>query len=192
MTRVGTGALVSLLFLACVGIPSSAAADGFVGGLIGYNFGGNASCPTLRNCEDKHRNTGGMFGSIGKGGGAEVEVASASDLLATTGASSSSVQSYMSNVLVGPKLGPVQPFGLFGVGMLRMHAEFTTPASTHSENKFGWNAGVGLIVWLGHVGIRGDLRRFSAFGNSDYLESLTGGDPKLHYGRASGSVLIKF
>jgi hypothetical protein len=184
--------MVAVVFVSCFGAQRVASADGFIGGLIGYNFGGNASCPTLRNCEEKHRNTGGVFGSLGKGGGAEVEVASASDLLATTGATSSSVQSFMSNALLGPKLGPVQPFGLFGVGLLRMHAEFATPASTHTENKLGWDAGFGVIVWLGHVGIRGDLRRFSAFGDSDYLRSLTGDDAKLDYGRASAALLVKF
>ena len=53
-------------------------------------------------------------------------------------------------------------------------------------------AGFGVIVFLGHVGIRGDIRHFSAVGDSDYLKSLTGDDAKLDYGRASGSILIKF
>ena len=190
--RVRAVLLVSMLTVGLIALPSPAHAQGFVGGLIGYNFGGNADCPTLRNCETKHRNLGVTVGSLGKGGGAEFEVSDASELLVSTGADSSSVRSFMSNGLVGPKLGPVQPFGLFGVGMLRMHTEFTTPVSTHTENKFAWDAGFGVIVFLGHVGIRGDIRHFSAFGDSDYLKSLTGDDAKLDYGRASGSILIKF
>ena len=190
--RVRTALLVSIVAVGLLAGPSSAHAQGFIGGLIGYNFAGNADCPTLRNCETKHRNLGVTVGTLGKGGGAEFEVSDASDLLVSTGADSSSVRSFMSNGLIGPKIGPVQPFGLVGVGVLRMHTEFTAAAATHTENKIGWDAGFGVIVFLGHVGIRGDIRRFSALGDSDYLRSITGGDAKLDYGRASGSILIKF
>ena len=64
MTRPTTMSIVprltvtALAALAAFALPASARAEGFVSPLIGFNFGGDASCQTASNCEDKRLNFG--------------------------------------------------------------------------------------------------------------------------------------
>jgi opacity protein-like surface antigen len=171
-----------------------ARAQGFVGILLGYNFGGNSTCEGIRNCEEKHRNLGVSVGAVGKAGGFEAELSFANELLGKTPATSSRVTTLMGNSVAGPRWGAVQPYGLIGVGLIRMHVETdgTLVEANHDENQFGWDGGFGVIVWLGPVAVRGDIRHFNSFQDSDFLRALTGDDAKLDFSRLSGSVLIKF
>jgi opacity protein-like surface antigen len=174
-----------------VATPSAARADGFLSGLIGYNFGGSSGCPTITNCEDKHINYGVSGGSIGVIG-FEEELAYAKDFFGKTSAGSSSVLTLMSNLLVAPGFGPVHPYVLGGVGLMRAHTDFT-PSSLIElyENQFAWDVGGGVMVFAGRVGVRGDIRHFHSFQDTTLFGIFASGT-KLDFGRAAGAIVFKF
>ena len=181
-----------------VATPSAARADGFLSGLIGYNFGGNSGCPSIRDCEDKHLNLGASVGSVGIIG-FEEELAYAKDFFGKTDTGSSSVLTLMSNLMIAPGFGPVHPYVLGGVGLMRTHTDFgVAQLLDFDENQFAWNVGGGIMVFAGHVGVRGDIRHFHSFQDSDLLDFLTrtgvatSSGAKLDFGRVSGAIVLKF
>src|ERR1041385_4285745 len=128
MRIVRSCACLSLVILVSILLtPSPARADGFLSGMIGYNFGGDAGCPTIRNCDDKRVNLGVSGGSVGVIG-FEEELAYAKDFFGKNSAGSSSVLTLMSNLLVAPGFGPVHPYVLGGVGLMRARTDFTPSA----------------------------------------------------------------
>jgi opacity protein-like surface antigen len=175
-----------------VATPSAARADGFLSGLIGYNFGGAAGCPTLRNCDDKRANLGVSVGSVGVIG-FEEELAYAKDFFGKTDSGSSSVLTLMSNLLIAPGFGVVHPYVTGGVGLMRSHTDFTPSSlvTDVNDNQFAWDVGGGVMVFAGHVGVRGDIRHFHSFQDTGFLGFLTSGS-KLDFGRASGAIVLKF
>jgi len=106
---------------------------------------------------------------------------------------SSSVLTLMGNVMLAPQFGVAQPYALIGLGLIKTHVEFTAISLLESNNNhFGWDAGGGLIVFLGrHVGVRGDIRYFHAFQDLDVL-GIGLGDTKLDFGRAAAGVVFRF
>jgi opacity protein-like surface antigen len=175
--------------------PSSARAEGFISGLVGYNFGGDSGCPSATNCEDKHTNWGGSIGSLGIIG-FEEELAYAKNFFGSSTAGSNSVLTLMSNVLIAPGFGPVHPYVTGGVGLMRTHTDFTPSQLlnvSNSDNNFAWDVGGGAMVFFGHVGVRGDIRHFHSFQDTTlpFVNISTGGT-KIDFGRVSGSIVLKF
>ena len=194
MRIVRSCAYFSLAVLAFIlATPSSARADGFLSGLIGYNFGGDAGCPTLQNCDDKRANLGVSAGSIGVIG-FEEELAYAKDFFGKSSAGGSSVLTLMSNLLIAPGFGPVHPYVLGGAGLLRARTDFTPSALilNASDNQFAWDVGGGVMVFAGHVGVRGDIRHFHSFQETTGLLGFLATGDKLNFGRASGAIVFKF
>jgi opacity protein-like surface antigen len=184
LLRIGVFALlVSLL-------PSRAAsAQGFVSPLIGYDFGGDSSCPTLRGCEDKKRNIGVSFGTLGNVFGSEVEIASAQNFFGRTPVTSSSVRTTMGNILLAPRFGPVRPYGAIGVGLIKARVKATEEST---DTHFGWNLGGGLMLLpTRHVGVRAEIRYFHAFQDLELI-GISLGDGKLDFGRAAAAVVFVF
>ncbi len=171
----------------------TASAQGFISPLIGFNFGGDAGCPTATNCEDKNLNLGVSFGSLGTVFGFEVEVAYAKDFFGAAPGMSSNVLTAMSNLMIVPDLKVVRPYALAGVGLMKSHAELTGASLLSTDNNaFGWNVGGGLMVFLtSNVGLRGDIRYFHAFQNLE-LGGITVSDTKLDFGRAAAALVFKF
>jgi opacity protein-like surface antigen len=176
-----------------IGTATQARAQGFISPLIGYDFGGDAGCPNLNNCEDKKLNASVSFGAMGNVFGVEEEFAYAPSFFGDAPGLSSSVLTLMSNVLLVPNLGPVRPYVLAGIGLIKTHIELTTASVfTTDNNAFGWDVGGGLIGFVGdHVGVRGDLRYFHSFQDLTIL-GFTLGDSKINYGRVSAGVVLKF
>jgi opacity protein-like surface antigen len=188
----------SLLFVlistvVVLGAAAPARAEGFVSPYLGYNFGGDASCPKISGCEDKRLNVGAALGTLGSVFGFEEDFAYAKNFFGTAPALDSSVLTIMSNLMIAPKIGPVQPYVLGGIGLMKTHVAFT-PSSvfTSDNNNAGWDVGGGLIVFFGnHVGVRGDLRYLHAFQDLNLL-GVTVSDTKLDFGRASAGLVLKF
>jgi len=67
--------------------------------------------------------------------------------------------------MIVPAIGPVHPYVLGGVGLIKSHVEFTTASIlTTNNNNFGWDLGGGVILLFGgHLGVRGDIRHFHSF-----------------------------
>jgi len=95
--------------------------------------------------------------------------------------------------MVVPKIGPVRPYVLGGIGLIKTHVELK-PSSllTADNNNVGWNVGGGVMGFFGeHLGLRGDIRHFHSFQNLTLL-GFTLSDTKLDFGRASAALIVKF
>jgi opacity protein-like surface antigen len=168
-------------------------AQGFVSPFLGYNFGGDAGCPEITDCEDKNLNWGVGVGSLGAILGAELEFAFIPNFFGETPGVENSVFTLMGNVMLAPRFGPVQPYGTAGLGLIKSRVELNVGGLIENDNNdFGWNTGGGIFIFFGdHVGIRGDIRYFHAFQALEVL-GIDIGDTKLDYGRVSGALALKF
>jgi opacity protein-like surface antigen len=187
-------AITTLAALATLAVPSLAHADGFISPLIGFNFGGDASCQTASNCEDKRLNFGVGLGAMNAVFGFEEEFAYARDFFGIRpGLQNASVLTVMSNFMLVPKIGPVRPYVLGGVGLMKTHTEFTSTALLSTDNNnFGWDVGGGLMVTIApHVGVRGDIRYFHSFQDLS-VGGFALSDSKLDFGRAAAAVIFTF
>jgi hypothetical protein len=173
-------------------------AQAFFSPFVGYDFGGDSGCHSFRGCEDKKLNMGIGFGSLGQNSGFEQEFAYAKHFFGEVPGRDSSVLTLMSNFMIAPKIGPVRPYGLFGVGLMKTNVELSVgDVISFTNNHFAWDVGGGIMVFFGeHFGIRGDLRRFQSFqdlhieGFND-LGGFTLDNTKLDYGRASVAIVLK-
>ncbi len=186
-------ATTALAFLFVVGAASDLRAQGFISPFIGFNFSGDSGCPTISDCDDKRLNVGVAFGTMGNVLGFETEFAYANDFFGSAPAYSSSVLTLMGNLMVVPNFGPVRPYALVGLGLIRTNVELTPESLLSTENNnFGWDIGGGVFLFFGdHVGVRGDIRYYHAFQDLSVL-GLTLSNTKLDFGRASGALVLKF
>lgn len=184
---------ICLLMLLAAAAPSRA--QGFISPLIGYDFGGNSGCPQISNCEDKRTNVGVAFGAMGKILGFEEEFADAKNFFGSVGDQSSSVITLMSNLMIVPAIGPVHPYVLGGLGLMKTHVEFTrADVLSTDNNSLGWDIGGGVTVLFSpHVGIRGDIRHFhSAKSITIPFVGTTPTDENITFGRASAALVLAF
>jgi opacity protein-like surface antigen len=179
-----------LVLLALSAVP--ARADGFLSPFIGFNYGGDSTnCATLTSCNEKRVNWGVALGATGGIFGFEEEFAYAPNFFGTTSGSDNAVLTLMSNLLLVIPAGPVQPYGLVGVGLVRPHAQLSASSLASNQNTLGWDIGGGINVYLAHaVGIRGDLRHIRT------LQDITLGgvfnNAPLDFWRASAGLTLRF
>jgi opacity protein-like surface antigen len=169
-----------------------ARADGFVTPSVGFNFGGDTTnCASLRSCDDRRVNWGVSVGTTGGIFGFEEELAYAPNFFGTTSGGDNAVLTLMSNLLVVIPAGPVQPYGLVGLGLVRPHAQLNAQSIASNQNTLGWDIGGGVNVFLAHaVGVRGDVRHVRT------LQDVTLGgifvNAPLDFWRASAGVTFRF
>ena len=189
--RVWSAALLALLLV--IVVPAAASAQGFISPFIGYDFGGDSGCLELTDCEDKNGNYGVSFGAMGRVVGFEAEIGYAKDFFGESPDTSSSVLTFMANLMIGPKIGPVRPYVVGGLGMVKTHAELTVTDLLEDDNTdFGWDFGGGLMVMFGeNVGVRGDIRRFSTFDLPEIL-GLDLGEGSLSFNRVAAALVLAF
>ena len=192
-TRFRPIVLCTMLVVLTSALPTSARAQGFVSPLIGYDFGGDSGCPEITGCEDKKLNVGVGLGTLGSFFGAELDISYARDFFGSAPSYSSSVLTVMGDVLVGPRLGPAQPYFAVGLGLIKSHIDFDVASLLETDNNdFGWNIGGGLMIFPAeHFGVRGDIRHFHAFQDLGVL-GIPLGSTKLDFSRASGAVVFRF
>lgn len=186
---------VPLLAFALLTISTPARAQGFISPLIGYDFGGDSGCPTLRNCQDKHLNIGVALGVLGPILGFEEEISDARNFFGEVPGQKSSVVTVMSNLMLVPKLGPIHPYVVGGLGLMKTHVEFTTSTVLSTkESSLAWDLGGGAIVLFSpHVGVRGDIRHFHSMQRATVpLLDTIFTDARLNFGRASASLVLAF
>jgi opacity protein-like surface antigen len=170
-------------------------AQGFISPLIGYDFGGNSGCPEITNCEDKRTNIGVALGSMGTILGFEEEFADARNFFGSVGTQSSSVITIMSNIMIVPAIGPVHPYLLAGLGLMKTHVEFTrSDVLSATNNSLAWDVGGGVtVLFTPHFGVRGDIRHFhSAKSFTIPFVGITPTDENLTFGRASAALVLAF
>jgi opacity protein-like surface antigen len=184
-----------LMFALSTGWAATARAQSFISPLIGFNFGGDAACPNITGCEDKRLNYGVSLGKMGSVFGFEEEFAFANNFFGTAPSlKSNNVLTLMSNVMFVPKIGPIRPYGLAGLGLIRTHVEPTVTSLVTAENSnFGWDLGGGVIVGGEHIGIRGDIRYFHTFSSQTILiPQVVLSNAELNFGRASVALMLMF
>jgi opacity protein-like surface antigen len=193
--RSSLAVLFAALFLLAGGRPAHA--QGFISPFIGYNFGGDAGCPEITNCEDKRMDWGVSLGALGNIVGFEAEFGYTKNFFGESVGQTSNVMTFMGNFMLAPKIGPVQPYGLVGLGLIRTSVEGVGTSS--DQNQFGWDLGGGLMLFFGqHVGLRGDVHYYHSFQTLDFLNlpnlPIIGsvGGRKLDYGRAGAGLVFKF
>jgi hypothetical protein len=182
----------TLLVLAAA---APARAQGFISPLIGYDFGGNSGCPEINDCQDKRTNFGVAIGTMGKILGFEEELADAKNFFGSVGTQSSSVITVMSNVMIVPAIGPVHPYLLGGLGLMKTHVDFTrSDVLSTTNNGLAWDLGGGVTVLFGgHLGVRGDIRHFHSTKSFTIpFTGITPTDEKLTFGRASAALVLAF
>ena len=187
---------VIAVFLATVflGTVAPAHAQGFIAPFAGYNFGGDAQCPEIDDCDDKRLNAGLAFGKLGSVFGFEQEFAYTKDFFGSAPGLSSSVLTVMSSMMVAPKIPIVRPYFVLGVGLIRTDVEITAAnlvLGGSGNNNFGWNIGGGIMLGSQHVAVRGDLRFIHAFDDFELL-GIPLSDTDLDFGRASIGLFLSF
>lgn len=189
--RRSATALLAVAIVIVAARPS--AAQGFISPFFGYNFSGDAGCPEVTGCEDKHANYGVAVGALGSVVGFEAELGYTNDFFGASSNQSTKVLTVMGNVMIAPKLGPIQPYGLGGLGLMRTSIE--SAGADEDQNQFGWDVGGGVIGFFNaHIGVRGDVRYFHAFEILDFsrFPNLPIRETKLDFGRISIAMVFKF
>jgi opacity protein-like surface antigen len=164
-------------------VTGTATAQAFFTPFVGYNFGGDSvNCASFSNCDDKRMNIGMSFGSTGRFAGTEQELSYVRHFFDTADSSGSMVTA-MSNFLVIVPAGPVRPYGVVGIGLLRAHS------SVGTKNSLGYDIGGGVNVFFtSRFGLRADVRRMRSL-QSVTLFALSG--EKLEFWRASLGVTFR-
>jgi hypothetical protein len=179
-----------LIFVALAsGAARDAWSEGFVSPFVGYNFGGEAGCPNLSSCRNKHVNGGIAVGIQGPVFGLEIDFNFTDDFFGSTPGLESSSLSLMSGLMLAPKIGPFRPYLVAGVGLLRIHVAVASLAS--DTNNLAGEAGGGLSVMFNRVGVRGDVRYFNSLQDVTFL-GLPLRDVRIGYGRASAGIVVVF
>jgi opacity protein-like surface antigen len=187
--RVGVAGLILVL-----GMASPSFAQGYISPLIGFDFGGDSGCPEVTSCEDKNLNLGVAVGALGGFFGTELEFAYAQDFFGEIPGVSSNVLTVMGNVMLAPRFGPVQPYGLIGVGLIKSRTDLNVgDLSDTDNNDFGWDVGGGLMVFFNdNIGVRGEIRHFHAFQDFTAFFLEVDEQTKLDFGRAAAGVVFRF
>lgn len=193
LARAGRLRLSTLIVVIIIATAAPAPAQGFISGMLGFNFGGVSGCPEIRGCENKQRDLSLGFGKFGTIFGAETEIAYSPKFFGDAPGLSSNVVTIMGNVMLAPKAGPVRPYLLAGTGIMKTHfALRTTSLLTMNDTSLGYVVGGGVVAFLtDHFGVRGDLRYFHSFPDVTIL-GITLPSEKLNYSRIGGGIVLQF
>jgi opacity protein-like surface antigen len=171
-------------------LPAQSAAQVYINPYIGYNFGGDSGCADILGCEDKNINWGVAFGMVGPIVGGELEFGYTNGFFGESATTQTAVTTIMGNFMLAPRFGPIQPYGLAGLGVIRSKVEGVTE---EDQSDFGYNVGAGLMIFFGsHFGVRVDYRYFHSFDALEILGIDFNQENKLNFNRFSGGVMFKF
>jgi len=182
-------AAIALALLSSTAAP--ARADGFITPYLGFGFSGDsANCQSLTNCEERRNHWGVSLGTTNGVLGFEQDIAWAPDFFGRTPGTHNAMLTFMSNLMVVIPAGPIQPYGVIGLGLMRPHVTFDAQSLALNKNAFGWDLGGGLNIFLArNVGVRGDLRRLKTFENVTLGVFST---DKINFWRGSAGVTFRF
>ena len=190
--NVYRSAALALVLAAATAAP--ARAQGFISPFIGYNFGGDSSfyCASFSNCEDKRLSWGVAFGTTNGVLGFEEEIAYTKNFFGerTGSGGDNAVLTVMSNILLVVPAGPVRPYALIGLGLIRPHEKFNSSSLDLSANTLGYDIGGGInLFFVPNVGLRGDVRHLHTL--QDVTLGVFNGQ-HLDFWRASAGLTFKF
>ena len=197
----------SIVTVALAAAPRPASADWTLTPFVGWNFGGAADINTgssgsnTSSTFERKIDYGASLAKMGSGPiGFEIDFGYSPNFFETGTAASgfdftndSNVTTLTGNVLIGAHGGPIRPYVVGGVGLIRTNVQDLSGLfSATSKNDFGMDVGGGVMGFFSNnVGLRGDVRYFRSFrGTTDNASGITLGDFK--FWRASAGVSFKF
>jgi hypothetical protein len=180
---------IALALMSSTAVP--ARADGFITPFLGFGFSGDsATCRSLTDCEERRNQWGVSIGTTNGIFGFEEDIAYAPDFFGRTPGGDNAMLTMMSNVMLIVPAGPIQPYALVGVGLMRPHVKFDALSLALNRNAFGYDIGGGVNIFFGrNVGVRGDLRRLKTF--EDVTLGVFSTD-KINFWRGSAGVTLRF
>ena len=180
-----------ILTVCLLGVAAPARAQGFITPFVGYNYGGDSDdCAGFQACNSRRLNFGVSIGKTGGMFGVEEDIGYASQFFGTTAGGNNAVLTAMSNLLLVIPAGPIQPYGLFGFGLVHAHAQLDSSLISLNKNSLGYDIGGGVNIFFGKkVGIRGDIRRMKTF--DSFTLGIFGND-QLNFWRASAGITIRY
>jgi opacity protein-like surface antigen len=105
----------------------------------------------------------------------------------------SNVTTLMANLVVGPGSGPVRPYGVFGLGLLRSRVDGGDFFEDITTNDFGFNAGFGVMGMASdRVGFRGDVRYFRSLEDPEADDDFDVAVGNFDFWRATGGITFRF
>ena len=177
MKMIVTGAMLLAL------LPKPAAADWLFTPNVGGLFGGSANFGQFADRDDeieKRMSFGGSIGFMGAGiFGAEADFSFSpnfyNDTIGPTDFKfgEGNLTTIMGNLILGAPIGGqrgpgIRPYATAGIGMIRSKLTTDTLFNDLSTNDLGYNLGGGVLAFFSdNVGLRGDLRYFRAFQDSE-------------------------
>jgi hypothetical protein len=182
--------LVVLLVAPSAWAQSRGGVPRYLSPFMGWHYGGDAVCQKASECDDKTSDLGLALGS-GAGVAFEEEFLYARRFFGDDPALSSSVVTAMSNVVVGPRIGFIRPYGLLGAGFIKARVKLTLQDLADSQTGLAWNIGGGVEIGSARLGLRADIRRVHSMKEFDLpLVPLEG--VKLDFSRASFGLVFRY
>jgi len=185
-----------LLAAAALSLGSTTArAQGFITPFLGYNFGGDSSnCESLTSCQDKRLNFGVSIGAAGGLLGFEEDIAYAKNFFGEVPGVENNVFTAMSNLMIRVPAGPVQPYVIGGIGLIRPHVSLNPTSVSSDNNALGYDLGGGVnVMFSPHTGVRGDVRHLHTLQDVGIfsLGHIVSGQ-RLNFWRASVGLALTF
>ena len=193
MRPLGPALLCSVILLLA---PATASGQGYLTAFVGGNFGGDSGVSLDESINDTSKlDYGARLGLLAGGVfGGEIEVGYTPNFYGKgTVFDSSSVLTVMGNVVLGVPAGPVRPYAVIGLGLIRRTITFAQgqgePSVTDSRAAYDLGGGLNLF-FSQHVGINADFRYFRNFSTGNVILDLE--NDKFNYARGAIGVTFKF
>lgn len=181
-----------ILAISLLALPvARAQAQPYLAPFVGVNIGGDAGCQTLTACEGQTSSVGLAVGTSNVLVGFEEEFGYARHFFGDGPGRGGNVLTLMSNLVVGPRIGVVHPYGVIGLGLIKTRVDLSLDGLATSDSSLGWNIGGGLELGGARVGVRGDMRYIHAVHDLG-LPGLPFTDLRLDFGRASAGLVLRF
>lgn len=174
----------------CAGSVREARADWLLTPYLGVVFGGDA--------EKEQVNYGLSAAFLGNGAlGLELDASLTPNFFDTDSGviDDSNVSTVMANLMLSiPGSGPsFRPYVAAGAGLIRLRATSVGNVFDVDDNSLGFNVGGGVLAQFNsRVGIRGDVRYFRAFNDSDNDEGVDLDVSDFNFWRGTLGVTFRF
>ena len=195
MKRLGLAVLCSSVLLIA---PAAASGQGYLTAFVGGNFGGSSGVSLDESINDTSKlDFGARVGILGGGiFGGEFEVGYTPNFYGKgTVFDSSSVLTLMGNLVLGIPAGPVRPYAVIGLGLIRRTIDYAQgqgqPGVAVTDSRVAYDIGGGVSLFFSqHVGINADFRYFRNFSTGNIVMDMP--DEKFNYARGAIGVAFKF
>jgi hypothetical protein len=191
--------------MALVGAAGKASADWVFTPFIGATFGGSATLAgggeNFKNDFDRNFTYGASLAGMGGGAvGFEIDFGYTPNFFRPSTANQGislvgdgNETTLMGNLIIGAPAGPVRPYVVGGVGLMKSKVDNAGQFFTSfGSDDFGYNLGGGVMGFFSHnVGLRGDLRYFRSVHNSS-SSGVDLGLGSFRFWRGSVGVSFKF